>query len=120
MAHENWRICEALGIIRSHDPLLRDNRIATPSDSGPRGQRTYDLSILAWIDFLERLKTAGMPIKKMISYADLWQRGPTTAGRRRKLLEEQRESVHVRIAELRSCLGVLDKKILKRSKLEKG
>jgi DNA-binding transcriptional MerR regulator len=84
------------------------------------GQRTYDLSILAWIDFLERLKTAGMPIKKMISYADLWQRGPTTAGRRRKLLEEQRESVHVRIAELRSCLSVLDKKILKLSKLEKG
>jgi DNA-binding transcriptional MerR regulator len=83
------------------------------------GQRAYDVSILAWIDFLQRLKTAGMPIKKMISYADLWQLGPATAARR-KLLEEQQESVRARIAELRSCLGVLEKKILNLSKLEKG
>ena len=82
------------------------------------GQRSYEVSILAWIDFLERLKTAGMPIKKMICYADLWQRGPATAAERRKLLEEQRERVRGRIAELRSCLGVLDKKILNLSKLE--
>jgi DNA-binding transcriptional MerR regulator len=84
------------------------------------GQRAYDVSILAWIDFLQRLKTAGMPIKKMISYADLWQRGPATAARRRKLLEEQHACVRVRIAELKSCLGVLEKKILNLSKPEKG
>jgi hypothetical protein len=50
----------------------------------------------------------------------LWQRGPATAARRRKLLEEQHACVRVRIAELKSCLGVLEKKILNLSKLEKG
>jgi DNA-binding transcriptional MerR regulator len=84
------------------------------------GQRKYDVSILAWIDFLARLKAAGMPIKEMICYADLWQRGPATAARRRKLLEDQRERVRARIVELKSCLGVIDKKILSLIKLEKG
>ncbi|MBV8331027.1 MAG: MerR family transcriptional regulator [Verrucomicrobia bacterium] len=83
------------------------------------GKRSYDVSILAWIDFLGRLKAAEMPIKEMICYADLWQRGPATAARRRKLLEELRERVRDRITELKSCLGVIDTKILKLIKLEK-
>jgi DNA-binding transcriptional MerR regulator len=43
------------------------------------GKRSYDASILAWIDFIARLKAAEMPIKEMICYADLWQRGPANA-----------------------------------------
>ncbi|MBV9731697.1 MAG: MerR family transcriptional regulator [Verrucomicrobia bacterium] len=84
------------------------------------GKRSYDISIFAWIDFLARLKAAEMPIKAMISYAELWQRGPATAARRRKLLEELRERVCDRITELKSCLGVIDTKILKLNKLEEG
>jgi len=42
-----------------------------------------------------------MPIKEMICYAELWQRGPATAARRRKLLEELRERVR---REIQSCL----------------
>ncbi|MBV8274535.1 MAG: MerR family transcriptional regulator [Verrucomicrobia bacterium] len=84
------------------------------------GKRSYDVSILVWIDFLARLKAAEMPIKEMICYADLWQHGPATAARRRKLLEQLRKRVLNRIAELKSCLGVIDTKILKLIKLEKG
>ena len=84
------------------------------------GKRSYDASIITWIDFLARLKAAEMPIKEMICYADLWQRGPSTAGRRRKLLEQLRERVRDRIAELKSCLGIIDTKILNLTKLEKG
>jgi DNA-binding transcriptional MerR regulator len=83
------------------------------------GKRSYDVSILAWIDFLGRLKAAGMPIKEMICYANLWQSGPATADRRQKLLGELRERVRDRITELKSCLGVIDTKILKLIKLEK-
>ena len=56
----------------------------------------------------------------MICYADLWQRGPATAAQRRKLLEQLRERVRDRIAELKSCLGVIDTKIINLIKLEKG
>jgi DNA-binding transcriptional MerR regulator len=92
-----------------------------PSPNRDRsGQRSYAISILAWIEFLSRLKTAEMPIKEMICYAELWQGGPATAARRRKLLEQLRERVRGRIAELKSCLGFIDTKILNLIKLEKG
>jgi DNA-binding transcriptional MerR regulator len=84
------------------------------------GRRSYDTAVLAWIDFVARLKAAEMTIKEMICYADLWQRGPATAAQRRKLLEEQRERVRERIVALKSCLSVIDKKILNLIKLEKG
>ena len=34
-------------------------------------QRDYDASILIWIEFLGRLKTAGLPIREMLRYAAL-------------------------------------------------
>jgi len=78
---------------------------------GASGQRDYSESILAWIAFLGRLKTTGMPISGMLRYARLRARGPETADERRRLLEAHRDAVCVHVAELRSCLAVLDTKI---------
>lgn len=83
------------------------------------GQRSYDPSILVWIEFLTRMKMAGMPIKEIILYANLLKRGSATAGQRRKLMEEQRERVRNRVAELQSCLDFIGKKIHNLIKLEK-
>ena len=33
------------------------------ADRDRSGQRDYDASILTWIEFLDRLKTTGMPIR---------------------------------------------------------
>jgi DNA-binding transcriptional MerR regulator len=74
-------------------------------------QRAYDESILAWIEFIGRLKTTGMPIREMLRYAALRERGAATEPERRALLERHREQVRARIAELQSCLLVLDNKI---------
>jgi len=52
-------------------------------------QRDYDASILIWIEFLGRMKTAGMPIREMLRYASLRARGVATAAERRELLERQ-------------------------------
>jgi DNA-binding transcriptional MerR regulator len=73
-------------------------------------QRAYDESILAWIEFIGRLKTTGMPIREMLRYAALRERGVATEPERRALLERHREQVRARIAELQSCLLVLDSK----------
>jgi DNA-binding transcriptional MerR regulator len=35
------------------------------------GQRDYDAAILVWIEFLQRMKTTGMPIRDMLRYAAL-------------------------------------------------
>lgn len=74
-------------------------------------QRDYDASILLWIDFLGRLKTTGMPIREMLRYAALRQRGDSTEAERRTLLEQHRERVRAHVADLEACLLVLDTKI---------
>ena len=48
------------------------------ADRDRSGQRDYDASILAWIEFLGRLKTTGMPISEMLAYAALREAGEAT------------------------------------------
>ena len=74
-------------------------------------QRDYDASILVWIEFIGRLKTTGMPIREMLRYAALRERGAGTEAARRELLERHRDRVRANLAELQSCLLVLDGKI---------
>lgn len=78
---------------------------------GSSGHREYDASILAWVDFLKRLKTTGMPISGMLRYARLRERGASTQDARRVLLEAHRDAVRAHVAELQACLVVLDTKI---------
>lgn len=78
-------------------------------DSG--GRRTYSEEDLGWLVFLTRLRTTGMPIRLMREYAQLRHRGVATSSRRRQILVEHRAGVRARIAELQSCLDVLDYKI---------
>jgi len=81
------------------------------ADRDRSSQRDYDASILVWIEFLGRLKTTGMPIREMLRYAALRERGIGTEAERRRLLEQHREQVRAHVAELQACLLVLDTKI---------
>ncbi|WP_085934695.1 MerR family transcriptional regulator [Enhydrobacter aerosaccus] len=81
--------------------------------------RDYDASILVWIEFLGRLKTIGMPVREMLRYAALRERGTGTEAERRELLERHRERVRAHVAELTACLLVLDTKIDGYAVLEK-
>ncbi|PJI93043.1 MerR family transcriptional regulator [Yoonia maricola] len=81
------------------------------ADRDGGGRRNYDASILNWIEFLERLKTTGMPIRDMLRYAKLRDLGDQTGPDRRALLEEHRTVVRAKVAALQACLLVLDTKI---------
>ncbi|MBN9599218.1 MAG: MerR family transcriptional regulator [Afipia sp.] len=81
------------------------------ADRDQAGQRDYDASILVWIEFLGRLKTTGMPIREMLRYAALRERGVGTEAERSTLLEQHRERVRAHLAKLQACLLVLDTKI---------
>ena len=81
------------------------------ADRNRSSQRDYDASILTWIAFLGRMKTAGMPIRDMLHYAALRERGVDTEAERRLLLQQHRERVARHLAELQDCLLVLDTKI---------
>lgn len=81
------------------------------ADRDQSNLRDYDASILLWIDFLRRLKTTGMPIRDMLKYAALRERGTETSSERRELLERHRDHVRATIADLQAGLLVLDTKI---------
>lgn len=81
------------------------------ADRDRSGQRDYDASILTWIEFLDRLKTTGMPIREMLHYAALRGGGAGTEAARKALLEQHRKRVRAHVAELQACLLVLDTKI---------
>ncbi|HEX6959980.1 MAG TPA: MerR family transcriptional regulator [Ferrovibrio sp.] len=81
------------------------------ADRTRSGQRDYDASILTWMDFLDRLKTTGMPIREMLRYAALREGGVATEAERKALLEQHRERVRAHLARLQACLLVLDGKI---------
>ena len=81
------------------------------ADRDRSGQRDYDASILTWIEFLDRLKTTGMPIREMLHYAALRERGVGTEAERNALLVQHRERVRAHAAKLQACLLVLDTKI---------
>ncbi|QFZ23286.1 MerR family transcriptional regulator [Saccharothrix syringae] len=102
---DTLRYYERIGLV---DPPARD--------SG--GRRTYTDDDLSWLAFLTRLRTTGMPIRMMREYAQLRHRGDPTAGRRKQILFEHRASVRSRIAELQSCLDVLEYKISHYEQLE--
>jgi len=90
------------------------------ADRDAGGHRDYDASILTWIEFLARMKTAGMPLKDMLRYARLLQQGPDTVDQRCKMLQEQRERVRGKIESLQSCMDAIDKKILNLLQMKQG
>jgi DNA-binding transcriptional MerR regulator len=82
-----------------------------PRASRRSSQREYDVSILPWIDFVGRLKTTAMPIRDMVRYARLREKGAATEPERQQLLVQHRQQVRERVAALQVCLSVLDTKI---------
>lgn len=75
------------------------------------GHRRYSAADIAWLEFLQRLRATGMPIRQMKRFADLRYQGDATAAPRREMLEVHKALVAQRIATLSECLQVLTDKI---------
>ena len=78
-------------------------------DAGNR--RLYDELHIGWLDLLCRLRLTGMSTAQMRKYAALVERGHVTLQARRDMLVEHRVRVRATIAEWRSALSLLDKKV---------
>jgi DNA-binding transcriptional MerR regulator len=73
--------------------------------------RRYGAGAIAWIDFLTKLRTTGMPIREMRRYAQLVGAGDGNEAERLALLEEHRERVDANLRALQRNLGEIDAKI---------
>lgn len=75
------------------------------------GIREYNETNCSTIEFLKCMRAAGVSIEALIEYMDLFDEGEETAPARKALLEEQRDLVRERIADLQAGLNRLNYKI---------
>lgn len=75
--------------------------------------RLYREEDILWIEFLLKLRSTGLPIQKMLRYAELRRLGnqQESVSERKMLLEQHTLSLETTLAELQSNLAVMYKKI---------
>jgi DNA-binding transcriptional MerR regulator len=66
---------------------------------------------LAWLGVLRCLRDTGMPIQRMLRYAELARSGAATFAKRAELLEEHDREIDAKIAALRDRQGRIREKI---------
>jgi DNA-binding transcriptional MerR regulator len=89
-----------------------------PIGRSTSGHRRYAAKDLAWLEFLTRLRTTGMPIRHMQRFADLRRRGDATLAERCVLLEEHRRAVQANIDDLQRNLETISMKIMDDHRME--
>ncbi len=75
------------------------------------GYRSYSEQDMAWIDFLNRLRVTGMPIRTMEKFAALRRKGEASVRERRELLEQHETNIQAHMAELEESLRKIQEKI---------
>jgi len=73
--------------------------------------RRYSTDDVGWIEFLNKLRAAGMSIQQMTAYAELQRQGQYTLPQRLEMLKEHRHKVEVVMSELQEHLKLIDYKI---------
>jgi len=98
-SEHNLRYYERIGLIM-------------PIDRNPSSRhRRYASTAIGWVTFLRCMRATGMPLVQMRRYADLVQKGASTAGERRQMLVDHKRTVEARIRELQTIVTFIDKKI---------
>lgn len=82
------------------------------------GRRRYTDAEAGWLQFLVRMRSTGMPIRLLHTYAAARALGDSSAGQRRQILAVHRAEVAARIAELTDSLALIDHKIDNYSRVE--
>jgi len=99
MSADTLRYYERIGLI---DPPARNSA----------GRRAYRPEDLDWLDFLNRMRDTGIPLRALREYAALRRvRTEATTARRKQILVEYRRDVERRMARLQTSLDALDYKI---------
>lgn len=75
------------------------------------GVRDYSEQDCARVQFVKCMRGAGVSIETLIEYMALFEQGEQTAAARKALLEEQRDLVVQRIADMQAGLDRLNGKI---------
>lgn len=80
----------------------------TRSESGIRDYSDQDEKR---VEFIKCMRRAGLPVEILIEYVGLVQQGDATIPARKEILQEQRDLLAARMAEMQTTLDLLDYKI---------
>jgi DNA-binding transcriptional MerR regulator len=88
----------------SLDTLRYYERIGLLDDieRNPGGQRVFTENDLSWLMILRCLRETGMPIARMVRYAELARGGDETVAERLEVLEEHDRDIDRKIEQLRA------------------
>ena len=78
------------------------------SETKNRSYTEYDCN---WIGFIKCMRTAGVQIRQLSRYVQLFQQGEGTAAERKQILEDERTRIAQQIAEMQDTMNRLDAKI---------
>ena len=95
---DTLRYYEKIGLI----PPVKRNR---------GGIRDYGETDLNWVEFIKRMRGAGLSIEVLTGYVQLALQGDETIEARRQILVEQRKQLAARMKEMQKTINRLDFKI---------
>lgn len=82
-----------------------------PVERASSSHRRYGDADIAWVQFLTRLRSTGMPITTIREYTELVRRGDETVDARRELLVRHRVAVLNQLDDISASLAAIDIKI---------
>lgn len=89
----------------------RDGLMLDAVDRAPSGHRRYTEADVRWITMLTRLRSTGMPIRDVRTYAALVRAGDGNEAARLDLLRRHRDRVRAQLVEVAEHLDAIDHKI---------
>jgi DNA-binding transcriptional MerR regulator len=85
--------------------------LVTPPPRDAGGRRVYSENDVEWLVFVTRLRSTGMPIRRIQEYAALRTGGAATARQRKEILVEHRAVIRAQLDALTENLENLEFKI---------
>lgn len=115
LTHEGLSISDAASATGLSTHTLRYYERAglmlAPVDRASSSHRRYSDADVAWVQFLTRLRSTGMPIATIRAYTDLVREGEATVDARLELLLRHRIAVLAQLDEITASLAAIDYKI---------
>lgn len=115
LTHEGLAISDAASATGLSTHTLRYYERAglmlAPVDRASSSHRRYSDADVAWVQFLTRLRSTGMPIATIRAYTDLVREGEATVDARLELLLRHRIAVLAQLDEITASLAAIDYKI---------
>ena|SRR3712207_3044463 len=89
----------------------REGLMFAPVDRASSSHRRYTEADVAWVGFLTKLRSTGMPIRDVRRYVELVRAGDGTMPERRELLVAHRQRVLAQLDDVTASLAAIDRKI---------